>query len=122
MITIMIAIARDIAQESCLRIPMTKERISQRHFVFVAATAVNEMCHDPRQEEDVAKLILYSALIVEYAAEFLVENPRTKIPEPTGMRCVLTGITTLPISHGPSQRSRKNGTNNGYVEKHTAWI
>ena len=102
----LISIAQDIAQESCLRIPMTEpERISQRHFVFVAATAVNEMCHDPRQEEDVAKLILYSALIVEYAAEFLVENPHTKIPEPTGMRCVLTGITTLPISHGPSQRS-----------------
>ena len=119
----MIAIARDIAQESCLRIPMTEpERFSQRHFVFVAATAVNEMCDDPRKEKDVAELILYCALIVEYAADFLVKYPHTKIPESAGLRWVLTGITILPISHGPSQRSRKNGTHNGYDEKHRAWI
>ena len=97
-----IAIARDIAQESCLRIPMTEpERIPQRHFVFAAASAVTDMCDDPKKEEDVAKLILYGALIVEYAADFLAENPHKKIPEPDEiikMRCVLTGITIFPLS------------------------
>ena len=93
----LISVAWDIAQESCLRIPMTEpERISQRHFVFAAASAVKEMCYF-ENEEDVAKLILYCALIVEYAADFLAEHHYKKIPEPTSMRCVLTGITILPL-------------------------
>ena len=92
-----IAIAWDIAQESCLRIPMTEpERISQRRSVFAAASAVKEMCDDLKKEGDVAKLILCGALIVEYAADFLAKNPNRRMPE--HMRCVLTSITTLPLS------------------------
>ena len=93
-----IAIAQDIAQESCLRIPMTgPERISQRRCVYVAAIAVKEMCDFANGEEDVANLILYGALIVEYAADFLAKNPHTEMSEP--MRCVLTDLnpTTLPL-------------------------
>ena len=95
-----IAIARDIAHESCLRIPMTEpERISQRRGVFVAATAVKEMCNYANGKGDVANLmalILYGALIVEYAADFLAKNPHTKMPEHE--RCVLTSIAILPSS------------------------
>ena len=92
-----IAIARDIAQESCLRIPMTEpKRVAQRRGVFVAASAVKEMCDYANGEEDVANLILYGALIVEYAADFLAENPYRKMSE--HKRCVLTSITILPSS------------------------
>jgi len=92
-----VAIARDIAQESCLRIPMTgPERISQRRCVFVAADTVRKMCEISNGEEDVANLILYGALIVEYAADFLAKNPHTEMSE---LRCVLTdlNLTTLPL-------------------------
>ena len=90
-----IAIARDIAQESCLRIPMTAhERIAQRRGVFVAASAVKGMCDYADKTMDVANVILYGALIVEYAADFLAENPDREISEP--MRCVLSSITILP--------------------------
>ena len=95
-----IAIARDIAHESCLRIPMTEpERISQRRGVFVAATAVKEMCNYANGKGDVANLmalILYGALIVEYAADFLAKNPQAKMPE--HKRCVLTSIAIFPSS------------------------
>ena len=93
-----IAIAQDIAHESCLRIPMTEpKRISQRRGVFVAASAVKEMCNYANDKEEVANLILYGALVVEYAADFLAKNPHTELSEP--MRCVLTGLnlTILPF-------------------------
>jgi len=93
-----IAIARDIAHESCLRIPITEpEQISQRRSVFVAASAVKEMCNyaDGSLKEDVANLILYGALIVEYAADFLAKNPHTKMSG--HRRCVPTSITILPL-------------------------
>ena len=61
------------------------ERISQRHFVFAAASAVKRTC-DLWNEGDVAKLILYCALIVEYAADFLAENPHKEISELTRTR------------------------------------
>ena len=92
-----IEIARDIAHESCLRIPITEpERISQRRCVFVAASAVKGMCNYANGKEDVANLILYGALIVEYAADFLAKNPHTKMSE--RKRCVLTSVTMLPSS------------------------
>ena len=72
------------------------ERISQRHFVFAAASAVKDMCDDPKKEDDVAKLILYGALIVEYAADFFAENPHRKMSE--HKRCVFTNIAILPLS------------------------
>ena len=80
-----IAIARDIVQESCLRIPLTEpERISQCHCIFVSAGLVKEMCDDPDYEEDlqedIAKLILYCALVVEHTADFLAKHdPNTRI-------------------------------------------
>ena len=92
-----IAIARDIAQESCLRIPMTEpKQIAQHRGVFVAATAVKEMCNFADGKEDVANLILYGALIIEYAANFLAENPHGRMSE--HKRCVPTSITILPSS------------------------
>ena len=87
-----IAIAQDIAHESCLRIPMTEhKRISQRRGVFLTASVVKEMCIYANGKEDVANVILYGALIVEYAADFLAENPHTEMSEP--MRCVPTNTT-----------------------------
>ena len=94
-----IAIARDIAQESCLRIPVTEpKRVAQSRGVFVqvAASAVKEMCDYANGKDDVANLILYGALIVEYAADFFAENPHRKMSE--HKRCVLTNIAILPLS------------------------
>jgi len=91
-----IATAQDIAQESCLRIRMTDsepERISQRQSIFVAARAVKEMCNNADEDEDVANLILYGALIVEYAANFFAENSYWELK-----RCVFASITILPLS------------------------
>jgi len=86
-----IAIAQDIAQQSCLRIPMTEpNQISQRRGVFDAASAVKELCNYANGNEDasVANLILYGSLIVEYAANFLADNPHREM---SGYkRCVLT--------------------------------
>jgi len=92
-----IAIARDIAHESCLRIPITEpEQIARRRRIFVAASAVKEMCNYANGKEGVANLILYGALIVEYAADFLAKNPHREMSE--HKRCVLTSITILPSS------------------------
>ena len=93
-----IAIARDVAQESCLLLPMTEpKRFAQRRGVFVAASAVKEMCDyaNGKADASVANLILYGALIVEYAAEFFVENPHRKMSE--HKRCVLTNDNDLAI-------------------------
>ena len=81
-----IAIARDIAQESCLRTPITEsEQISNRHAILAAARAVKEMCNNANDkmylEEDIPKLILYCALVVEYAAEFVVRNPHKEVSD-----------------------------------------
>ena len=69
-----IAIARDIAQESCLRIPITQdEYISQREGMFVVANVVKQMCNIPGDlKEDLTKLILFCAIIVELVANVLV--------------------------------------------------
>ena len=65
-----IAIARDIAQESCLRFPITEDKhISQREGFFSAAKVVKEMCDIFGDlEEGSTKLILFCALVVELAA------------------------------------------------------
>jgi len=72
----LLAIARDIAQESCYRIPVAKpEWIVHRLYVFDAANVVKEMCKVASGEEKFVNLILYGALVVEYAAKFLAESP-----------------------------------------------
>ena len=92
-----ITIAQDIAQESCLRIPMTEqEQISQRQGIFAIASVVKEMCSYANVKEDIAKLILYAALVVEYAADFLAENPHKEMPE--HFRWVLANTMILPLS------------------------
>jgi len=71
----LIAIARDIAQESCYRIPVARpEWIAQRHYIFDAARAVKEMCKAANGDEEVANLVLFGAIAVEYAANFLAKN------------------------------------------------
>ena len=93
----LIAIAQDIAQESCLRIPMTVPgQVAHwlRNGVFVAAKAVKEMCNNADERD--ANLILYGALVVEYAANFFAEDPHRKISEPKNPRCVFASITILP--------------------------
>ena len=72
------------------------KRIAQRRGVFVAASAVKEMCNYANGKEDVANLILYGALIIEYATNFLAENPHGKMSE--HKRCVPTSITIFPSS------------------------
>ena len=102
----LIAIAQDIAQESCLRVPLTDMTVPgqvahwQRHGVFVAAKAVKEMCNlnSADEGEDVANLILYAALVVEYAANYFSENSHREISEPENPRCVFTSIMLLPLS------------------------
>ena len=94
-----IAIARDIAQESCLRTPITESKhISKRHAILAPARVVKEMCNNANDkmyaEEDIPKLILYCALVVEYAADFVVIHPHTIMSE----RYVHHGGTTLPLS------------------------
>ena len=76
-----IAIARDIAQESCLRIPMTEDKhISQRQGIFTAANIVKKMCNIPGDlKEGSTKLILFCAIVVELAADILARNPRIDI-------------------------------------------
>jgi len=76
-----IAIARDIAQESCLRIPMTEDKhISQRQGIFTAANIVKEMCNIPGDlKEDLSKLILFCALAIELAAHILARHPWLEI-------------------------------------------
>jgi len=70
----LIAIARDIAQESCYRIPVARpEWIAQRHYIFDAARAVKEMCKAANGDEEVANLVLFGAIAVEYAANFLAK-------------------------------------------------
>ena len=86
-----IAIARDIVQESCLYIPITgPEQISHRRCIFLAASAVKEMCNDNEDSEpDIAKPILYCALVVDYAAYFLAKHPYTRMSEFGSTRYVL---------------------------------
>ena len=92
-----IAIAQDIAQESCLRIPMKEhEQIPQRQGIFIVASAVKEMCNYANDKEDIAKLILYAALVVEYAADFLAKNPHREMSQ--HIRCVLASTMILPLS------------------------
>ena len=94
----MIAIAQDIVQESCLRIPMTEhQQISQRQGIFVAASAVKEMCkYKPANGEgDTAKLILYCALVIEYATNHFATNPHMEMSQ--HRRCVLASTTILPL-------------------------
>jgi len=88
-----IAIARDIAQESCHRIPITE----RRHAISDAAIFVKKLCKtakDLTHWQEIAKLILYCALVVEYAADFVVIYPSTIMSE----RYVHRGGTTLPLS------------------------
>ena len=95
----LIAVAQDIAQESCLRIPMTVPgQVAHwlRNGVFVAAKAVKEMCNNA--DEGDADLILYGALVVEYAANFFAENSHREMSEPKNPRCVFASITILPLS------------------------
>ena len=101
----LIAIAQDIAQESCLRIPMrVPGQVAhwQRHGVFFAAKAVKEMCNNAHEREDVANLILCGALVIEYAANFFAENSHREPSEPENLkpqsRCVFASITILPLS------------------------
>ena len=100
----LIAIARDIAQESCLRIPVRlpgQVAHWQRHGVLFAAKAVKEMCNNANERDGgVANLILYAALVVEYAANVFAKNSNShrKISEPENPRCVFASITFLPLS------------------------
>ena len=93
-----IAIAQDIAQECCLRIPMTEdEQISQRQGIFAAASAVKEMCNykPANGKEDIAKLIFYCALVIEYATDFSVKNSQRGMSQ--YMRCVIASTMILPL-------------------------
>ena len=115
----LIGIAQDIAQESCYHIPISKpEWIVQRRYVFLAATDVKEMCKLASDKKEVAILVLYAALFVDYAANF---SPKSSMSE--RMRCVLGSATILPLSrsltvfaqgHGCIRRDKR------YIEKHGA--
>ena len=54
------------------------EQISHHQAIFDAANVVEEMCNDANDkkdlEEDIPKLILYCALVVEHAADFIHRN------------------------------------------------
>ena len=78
-----IAIAWDVARESCLRIPMTMDvHISQRQGIFTAANIVKEMCDIPSGGKvGFAELILFCAIVVELAADTLARNPCIDISE-----------------------------------------
>lgn len=96
----LIAIAWDVAQESCYYIPISiPKSIARRHYVFEAATAVKEIANvtpsGEEPEEKVANLVLHGALVVEYAAKFST-NSATSMS--AGRRCVLASTMTLPLS------------------------
>lgn len=94
----LIAIAQDIAQESCYYIPIANpERIVQRRYVFEAARVVKEMCKaaNGKGKVDVASTVLYGALVVEYAAKFEF-SAKSSMSE--SKRCVLASTTILSSS------------------------
>lgn len=116
----LIAIAQDIAQESCYHIPISKpEWIVQRRYVFVAATAVKEICKFANDEEEVAILVLYAALVVEYAANFSSKSSMSQ-----RMMCVPASTTIFPLSRQSltvlAQGHGQIGRDKGYIEKHGA--
>ena len=113
----LIAIARDIVQETCLNFPiLNPEWIAQRRDVFVAASAVKEMCEivndddiangeeleedvtDDESDHDAPNLLLYCALVVEYAANFLAKYSPKEMSNPMGYVIPHHDIAMQPLT------------------------